>query len=82
MSEQFLYERLTNAFEFGVPKPEMPDSITQNLHPKFEHASLSSGSVCKVSPLLKTITFPAREIRYNSCSTWQQAAVKRLSWQV
>ena len=36
MSEQFLYERLTNAFEFGVPKPEMPNSITQNLHPKFE----------------------------------------------
>ena len=36
MPEQFLYERLTNAFEFGVPKPEMPDSITQNLHPKFE----------------------------------------------
>ena len=36
MSEQLLYERLTNAFEFGVPKPGMPDSITQNLHPKFE----------------------------------------------
>lgn len=36
MSEQFLYEGLTNAFEFGVPKPEMPESITQNLNPKFE----------------------------------------------
>jgi len=36
MTEQFLYERLTNAFEFGVSKPEMPDSITQNLNPKFE----------------------------------------------
>ena len=36
MSEQFLYERLTNAFEFGVSKPEMPDSITQNLHPAYE----------------------------------------------
>ena len=33
MTEQFLYERLTNAFEFGVPKPKMPDSITQNLTP-------------------------------------------------
>lgn len=36
MSEQFLYERLTNAFEFGVSKPEMPDSITQNLKPTYE----------------------------------------------
>ena len=36
MAEQFLYERLTNAFEFGVPKPEMPDSITQNLKPTYE----------------------------------------------
>ena len=36
MTEQFLYERLTNAFEFGVPKPEMPDSITQNLKPAYQ----------------------------------------------
>ncbi len=36
MPEQFLYERLTNAFEFGVPKPEMPESITQNLSPAYE----------------------------------------------
>lgn len=36
MPEQFLYERLTNAFEFGVPKPEMPNSITQNLKPTYQ----------------------------------------------
>ena len=36
MPEQFLYERLTNAFEFGVPKPEIPNSITQNLKPTYQ----------------------------------------------
>lgn len=36
MSEQFLYEQLTNAFNFGLPKPEIPDCVTQNLNPPFE----------------------------------------------
>ena len=36
MSEQFLHEQLEIAFNFGVPKPEMPDGITQNLNPAFE----------------------------------------------
>ena len=36
MLEQFLHEQLEIAFNFGVPKPEMPDSITQNLNPIFE----------------------------------------------
>ncbi|MYK22849.1 type III deoxyribonuclease, partial [Candidatus Poribacteria bacterium] len=36
MSEQFLYEQLDTLSEFGMLKKEMPDSITQNLHPKFE----------------------------------------------
>ena len=36
MSEQFLHEQLEIAFNFGIPKPEMPDSITQNLNPAFE----------------------------------------------
>ena len=36
MLEQFLHEQLEIAFNFGVPKPEMPDSITQNLSPAFE----------------------------------------------
>ena len=36
MSEQFLYEQLTIAFEYGVTKPEMPGSIAQNLNPTFE----------------------------------------------
>ena len=36
MSEQFLHEQLEIAFNYGVPKPEMPDSITQNLNPAFE----------------------------------------------
>ena len=36
MLEQFLLEQLEIAFNFGVPKPEMPDSITQNLNPAFE----------------------------------------------
>ena len=33
MSDQFLYQKLTNAFEFGLPKPEVPESITRNLNP-------------------------------------------------
>ena len=33
MSEQFLYQELAAAFRYGVPKPEMPESITQNLNP-------------------------------------------------
>ena len=33
MLEQFLHEQLEIAFNFGIPKPEMPDSITQNLNP-------------------------------------------------
>ena len=36
MLEQFLYEQLEIAFKYGVPKPQMPDSITQNLNPAFE----------------------------------------------
>ncbi|MDE0424327.1 MAG: DEAD/DEAH box helicase family protein [Candidatus Poribacteria bacterium] len=36
MSEQFLYQQLDTLSEFGVLDKEMPDSITQNLHPKFE----------------------------------------------
>ena len=33
---QFLHEQLTIAFDYGVPKPEIPSSITQNLNPAFE----------------------------------------------
>ena len=33
MSDQFLYQKLANAFEVGFPKPEMPESITRNLNP-------------------------------------------------
>ena len=36
MLEQFLHEQLKIAFNYGVPKPEIPDSITQNLNPEFE----------------------------------------------
>ena len=36
MLEQFLHEQLKIAFNYGVPKPEMPSSITQNLNPAFE----------------------------------------------
>ena len=36
MLEQFLHEQLEIAFNFGIPKPEMPNSITQNLNPEFE----------------------------------------------
>lgn len=36
MLEQFLHEQFEIAFEWGVPKPEMPGSITQNLNPAFE----------------------------------------------
>ena len=36
MPEQFLHEQLNIAFDYGVPKPEMPDSITQNLNPVYE----------------------------------------------
>ena len=35
MQAQFLYDQLTNVFNFGFPKPEIPDSITQNLNPTF-----------------------------------------------
>ena len=36
MLEQFLHEQLEIAFNYGVPKPEIPSSITQNLNPEFE----------------------------------------------
>ena len=36
MLNQFLHEQLTIAFDYGVPKPEIPSSITQNLNPAFE----------------------------------------------
>ena len=36
MLEQFLHEQLEIAFNYGVPKPEIPGSITQNLNPVFE----------------------------------------------
>lgn len=36
MQQPFLHEQLTSVFNFGLPKPEIPDSITQNLNPTFE----------------------------------------------
>ena len=36
MLNQFLHEQLTIAFDYGVPKPEMPNCITQNLNLVFE----------------------------------------------
>ncbi len=36
MLEQFLHEQLEIAFEWGVPKPEISGSITQNLNPAFQ----------------------------------------------
>ena len=60
MSEQFLYQELDVLSRHGVLSREMPDSITQNLHPKFELRPLSSGGVCKISPLLKW-EFPRQE---------------------
>ncbi|MDE0687610.1 MAG: DEAD/DEAH box helicase family protein [Candidatus Poribacteria bacterium] len=36
MLNQFLHEQLNIAFDYGVPKPEMPGSITQNLNPTYE----------------------------------------------
>ena len=33
MSDQFLYQELAGAFKYGASKPEMPESITQNLNP-------------------------------------------------
>ena len=36
MSEQFLHEQLTIAFEYGATKPEMPGSITKNLNSTFD----------------------------------------------
>ncbi len=36
MLEQFLHEQLEIAFNFGIPKPEMPESLAQNLNPTFE----------------------------------------------
>ncbi len=59
MAEQFLYERLTNAFEFGVPKPEMPDSITQNLHPKFEIRDYQTEAFARFIHCLNT-DFPGK----------------------
>jgi len=36
MPEHYLYQQLDTLSEFGVLDKEMPESITQNLHPKFE----------------------------------------------
>ena len=36
MQQPFLHEQLTSVFNFGLPKPEIPDSVTQNLNPTFE----------------------------------------------
>ena len=36
MFEQFLHEQLEVAFNFGMPKPQMSESIVQNLNPAFE----------------------------------------------
>ena len=36
MPEQFLYERLDAASSMGFLKKEVPDSVAQNLNPKYE----------------------------------------------
>ena len=36
MQQQFLHQHLSIAFDYGVQKPEIPESITQNLNPTFE----------------------------------------------
>ena len=80
MLNQFLHEQLTIAFEYGVPKPKMPNSITQSLNPVFELRDYQEKRLQVLSTTLTTI-YREKKNPSTCYSTWQPVAVKRLSWQ-
>ena len=60
MLEHFLHEQLEIAFNYGVPKPEMPSSITQNLNPAYELRDYQIDAFARFIHCLNG-TFPGKE---------------------
>lgn len=60
MLNQFLHEQLNIAFDYGVPKPEMPISITQNLNPVFELRAYQEDTFARFIHCFKN-GFPGKE---------------------
>ena len=81
MLEQFLHEQLEIAFTYGVRKPEMPSSITQNLNPVFELRPYQEDAYVSFVHYFNN-DLPGKEKPVNLLSTWQPAAAKPSSWQV
>ncbi len=81
MLEQFLHEQLEIAFNYGVPKPEIPDSITQNLNPTFELRDYQKDAFASFIHYFNN-DLPRKENPSICYSTWQPVAVKPSSWQV
>jgi len=79
MPESFLYERLDAASSMGFLKKEVPDSVAQNLNPKYELRPYQAEAFTRFSTAAKT-TFPTKPILCISCSIWQRGAAKRSSW--
>lgn len=61
MTEPYLYQQLETAFRFGVPKPEIPDSITQNINPTFELREYQIDAFARFIHCLNN-DFPGKEI--------------------
>ena len=80
MLEQFLHEQLEIAFNYGVPKPEIPGSITQNLNPVFELRPYQEDAYASFVHYFNT-DLPVKKNPSICYSTWQRAAARRSSWQ-
>jgi len=53
MPEQFLYEQLDTLSQWGSIKREVPDSVAQNLNPKYELRPYQVGRLCPLFSLLQ-----------------------------
>ena len=81
MLEQFLHEQLEIAFNYGVPKPEMPNSIMQNLNPAFELRDYQKEAFASFIHYFNN-DLPSKEKPVHLLFNMATGSGKRLSWQV
>jgi len=79
MLEPFLYEQLDTLSQWGSIKKEVPDSVAQNLNPKYELRPYQIEAFARFFIATK-MTSRAKPIPCTFFSTWRQGAARRSSW--
>ncbi len=80
MQQPFLHEQLTSVFNFGLPKPEIPNSITQNLNPVYELRDYQIDAFARFIHCLNN-NFSGKETHLHLLFNMATGSGKRLSWQ-